>query len=258
MKQLFYIITCLSICVLSCKQSSDKGELEIVSGSTALGEAGTLTFSSSDSLMLTADYYPNEESKGIVILLHQAKFSRGEYNQIAKVLVDSGFACFALDLRSGGAVNGVVNESAALASKMGKPTGAMDALQDIRSAISFIAKNSTKEIYLWGSSYSASLALMEATTNNKVKKVVAFSPGEYLLDQNTVKSAVSELVKPAFITAANAEFDVLVKPIAGVIPSKDLVIYKPSGLSDHGSKTLWLNGPQTEATYRQVVAFLKN
>jgi hypothetical protein len=133
----------------------------------------------------------------------------------------------------------------------------MDARQDIVAAINFVAKNTDKEIYLWGSSYSASLALMEAVNNRNVKKVVAFSPGEYLSTQNTVKEIVADLIKPVFITGANAEFEAIVKPVASVIPSKNLVVYRPKGVSDHGSKTLWLNGLETSLVYEKVTAFLK-
>ena len=257
MNKLFYTITFAALTLMACNSSSDRGELDSVSENIELGDAGTFTFQSADSLPITADYYPNKDAKSIIVLLHQAKFSRGEYNQIAKVLVDSGFACLAIDLRSGGEVNGVKNETAARAEELGKSTEFMDARQDIVAAIDFVAKNSDKEIYLWGSSYSASLALMEAVNNRAVKKVVAFSPGEYLNTQNTVKEVVSSLIKPVFITGGNAEFDMIVNPIVGVIPSKDVVVYKSSGISDHGSKTLWLNGKETDVTYEKVIAFIR-
>jgi dienelactone hydrolase len=257
MNKLFYTITFAALFLAACNSASESNALDSASKNIQFGDAGTTTFQSIDSFAITADYYPNEGAKGIIILLHQAKFSRGEYKQIAKVLVDSGFACLAVDLRSGGEVNGIKNETAAKAIELGKSTEFMDARQDIVSAINFVAKNTAKEIYLWGSSYSASLALMEAVNNRNVKKVVAFSPGEYLSTQNTVKEVVSSLIKPVFITGANAEFDVIVKPIAGVIPSKNLVVYRPEGVSDHGSKTLWLNGKETDLTYEKVIAFLR-
>ena len=257
MNKLFYIIILFVTTLVACNTTSDKGALSSVSNDTPLGQAGKVTFSSADSLTITADYYPNEEAKGIIILLHQAKFSRGEYKQIAKVLVDSGFSCLAVDLRNGGEVNGVNNETAAEALKLGKMNTTMDSRLDIQAAINFVAENSKKEIYLWGSSFSASLALMEAVNNKYVRKVVAFSPGEYLNDQNMVKTAASELLKPVFITGGMAEYDAIVKPIARVIPSKNLETYKPKGISDHGSKTLWINGSETETTYKKVIHFLK-
>jgi len=41
--------------------------------------------------------YPNDGASEIVLLFHQAGFSRGEFKNIAPRLVDSGFECLAVD-----------------------------------------------------------------------------------------------------------------------------------------------------------------
>jgi len=66
-------------------------------------------FASLDGLKVTADVYAssNDPSKPFIILCHQARWSRGEYREIAPKLNKLGFNCMAIDQRSGDSVNDV-------------------------------------------------------------------------------------------------------------------------------------------------------
>jgi hypothetical protein len=71
-----------------------------------------ITFKASDGLQITADLYilnPSENS--FIILFHQARWSRGEYLEIAPKLNKLGFNCMAVDQQSGGEINNIVNET---------------------------------------------------------------------------------------------------------------------------------------------------
>jgi hypothetical protein len=98
---------------------------------------------------------------------------------------------------------------------------------------------------------------MVAAEDSLVSKVVAFSPGEYLSNQNMVKNAVTSLDKPVFITGASAEFDIIVRPIVIALKQASVVEHKPKGLSDHGSKTLWQQGKESSLIYTKVCRFMK-
>jgi len=91
--------------------------LILTQSSNAQGE--TITFPSKDGLTITADtYITNPDNKTpFIVLFHQAGWSRGEYNEIAPKLNKLGFNCMAVDQRSGGSVNGIQNETTALAQK---------------------------------------------------------------------------------------------------------------------------------------------
>ena len=130
--------------------------------------------SPSDGVTVTADHYVASTQNPYIILLHQAGYSR-EYRGCK--LVNLGFNCLAVDLRSGNEVNYVKNATAADAVSKGKSIDYIDAQPDIVAAIDFVSQRSKKPITLLGSSYSASLALVEATNNFKIKSVVVFSPG---------------------------------------------------------------------------------
>ena len=107
-------------------------------------------------------------------------------------------------------VNGVKNKTAAAAISAGKGQTYLDAEQDkdIRAAISKYSGDYNMNIFLWGSSYSSSLALKIATVNEKVDRVLSFSPGEYLTGVN-VGELVKLLDKPSFLTSLKQK---LVKP----------------------------------------------
>ena len=92
------LISFLCIAVLVC----------VLPVSTYAALKDTIRFPSEDGLMVTADLYieKNEKDAPFIILYHQAGWSRGEYAQIAPRLNALGFNCLAVDLRSGGKVNG--------------------------------------------------------------------------------------------------------------------------------------------------------
>src|SRR4030095_9224090 len=158
----------------------------------------TLTFPSRDSVQVTADWYPVEIDMPVILLCHQNRFSRGEYKETAVKLNTFGFNCLAIDQRVGDTVNGVPNETAARAkAKKLQPVYA-DTEKDILAALDFLYVKYNKKIILMGSSYSASLVLKIAATDNRVLAVIAFSPGEYFPDKKFVAKSISGLRKPVF------------------------------------------------------------
>ena len=106
----------------------------------------TIQFPSKDGLEVTGDLYtPNPESSPFIILFHQAGWSRGEYLEIAPQLNDLGFNCLAVDQRSGGKVNGVINQTNTQAKRALKETSYLHAFQDIEAAVELV-----KEMYAEG------------------------------------------------------------------------------------------------------------
>ncbi|MEY2924692.1 MAG: hypothetical protein RLZZ337_1240 [Bacteroidota bacterium] len=258
MKKLFYFIVFGTLAIIGCSGdgSGKKEVLEEQATDVEKGSFKTVTFLSSDSLEITADYYPNPDAKAIIVMFHQSSFSRGEYKDIAPRMVDSGYACLAVDLRSGNFVYDIINQTAAKAKAKGLNPSYLDALVDVKVAIDFADQNSNREIYLWGSSYSAGLALIAAKEDERVKRVIAFSPGEYFSNQSTVRSRILGLNIPIFITGSNEEYDMIIKPLVEVLPKHNVVTFRPESISDHGSKTLWPTSSSSEITYSKLFEFL--
>lgn len=197
-----------------------------------------IQFTSIDGLLITSDLYTVDNPKGFILLCHRSHFNRGEYKEIAPKLTALGFSCMAIDQRSGMNVLGVKNETSSLAKQKGLPTGFLDAKQDIEAAIDYLYEfDHKKPIILVGSSYSASLALLIACNNNKVKAVAAFSPGEYLKGINLAES-VKLLAKPIFITSAKKEVKE-VSQVVRLVNPKYKTYFKPKVEGAHGSRVLW-------------------
>src|ERR1051325_2248742 len=191
-------------------------------------EAQTIiTFPSKDGLPIVADWYPCSKSDAPIILLcHQARFSRGEYKEIAPRLNKYGFNCLAIDQRAGDRVNKIDNETAKFAKERGLSTDYGSAEQDIVAAVKYLNEKYKKRIIIFGSSYSASLALKVAKDNDGVGAVIVFSPAEYFDDKTFVASHCSGLDKPIFATSSKEHVDELNDLIKDVV-SRLKVQYVP-------------------------------
>ncbi len=232
-------------------------------GNTAFAVSGkTIHFSSADGLVLTADLYVTHPPQTpFILLFHQAGWSRGEYLETAPKLNALGFNCLALDQRSGGEVNGIVNQSHAAALKAGKGTTYLDAIQDMQAAIGYVKTNFPKaRIILWGSSYSAALVLrLAGTIKPEPAAVLSFSPGEYFkkLGQSGhfVRDGAQHIQCPVFIASARSEvpaWDAIWKSI----PSGQKVRFIPKTAGHHGSRALWKKFTDSKALWKAVKAFL--
>lgn len=201
----------------------------------------TVTFGTADGLTITADLYVANLSYPYILLLHQAGFSRGEYREIAPKLTKLGYNCLAIDQRSGYEACFVPNLTAAQAAERGLPQSYLDAQPDIEAALAYIKRRTDKPIVLWGSSYSASLALMLAPRELRVGALVVFSPGEYFSGLQVAASAAKVSV-PVFVTASHDECEQIRQVCAG-IKSNLLTTYCPALPGEHGSKALWESNP---------------
>ena len=218
---------------------------------------GSITFLSKDGVIITADLYFVSDTLPYMILCHQAGYSRGEYLETGPKLTKFGYNCIAIDMRSGDEVNGVKNETAFGAKTKNKSTTYLDAEQDILSAIDYAYKKSNKKVILVGSSYSASLALKIGTSNDKVKAVIAFSPGEYFGAKLNLKEAIKNYDKPLFVASTKAEaadVSALIKDIK----SQKKQQCTPSGKGEHGSKALWKASPDCHEYWLTLLMFMRD
>ncbi len=215
----------------------------------------TVTFKTNDGVDVTADLYISNTKNPYIILLHQAGSSRGEFREIAPKLVNLNFNCLAVDLRSGNEINFIANQTALSARSKNVPINYVDAILDIKAAIAYVATRSSDQIILLGSSYSASLALVEATTNFKVKAVVAFSPGEYFNQNDYVKKSTTNLYVPILALSSRPEFSEM-EALLSHIPKKHLSLFKPtSGQGEHGAKSLWESNRSSGEYWMAIAQF---
>jgi dienelactone hydrolase len=223
----------------------------------------TVTFNSEDGLLMTADVYaPYKNGEApVIVLFHQAGWSRGEYGEIAPWLNTLGYNCMAVDQRSGEAVRGVENETALRAKKEDRPTGYISALPDIKAALIYARRHYGKDgVIAWGSSYSAALVLKVAGDSpSLVDGVLAFSPGEYFERAGKTASWVQDAARyikvPVFIASSRKEADAW-SAIFAAIESGNKVSFVPATDGRHGSRALWKKYPDSDAYRDSVQAFL--
>lgn len=205
--------------------------------STEAQTARRVKFPSKDGVTITADMYEVNPDYPWVVLFHMAESSRGEFQRIAPKLNKLEVNCIAVDLRSGKEENFIVNETYVLAKNTGLGTAYLDAEKDMRAAIEKAYLIARKPVIIFGSSYSASLALKLASEMPQVKAVIAFSPGEYFGKELDVAAAAKNLSKPTFIACGSDEKK-YTDAIANAVQSQKKIYFAPPKGGAHGSKSL--------------------
>ena len=225
---------------------------------TIAGAQDKVSFFAEDSLRLTADLYLKNHTSPFILLFHQGSSSRGEYADIAKKLTKLDYNCLAVDLRSGEKINFVANESARNA-KTGKFNNSLiSSGKDIQAALRFIRKYNDKQPILMGSSFSASLCLMEANSNPDIKAVVALSPGEYFRPDVVVKERVNSISVPVFISSTAMEYKYISEMISS-LPKNLVRIYQSAeDEGAHGAKMLWQSTASSNECWLELLLFFKN
>jgi len=224
----------------------------------------SLNFLSKDGLLITADTYisKTEKNRPLIVLFHQAGWSRGEYLEIAPKLNKLGFDALAVDLRSGKAVNGVVNQTAKAARKAGKGMRYVDALPDMEAALLYARKLVGKNgnVIAWGSSYSSALVLqLMGEKPALADAILSFSPGEYFKKSGKpahwIQQSAQSITVPVFITSAKSEKGNWSDIFKG-IKSKNKVSFIPEGSGSHGSRALWNKFSDNKEYWLAVSEFL--
>lgn len=222
------------------------------------GASVPLTLTAADGVKVFAQSYPGPApSAPVILLFHQAGSGKSEYAPIAPRLAKLGYNVLAIDQRSGGDMYAPSNQTVAT---LGKSEPYMDALRDVEAALAWARQtHPSSPVYVWGSSYSASLVfLLAAKHPHDVAAVLAFSPGEYLPDKHAVHAAAQQLRVPVFIDSASDPGEIATaRSIASVIPGSRTVVYVPEK-GVHGSSTLRDDADPAgaAANWAAVTAFL--
>ena len=252
----YFIAISLLFTIMTLTQNSSRAESAAVPENFI-----TVEFNATDGLLITADLYSIDDAHApYIILYHQARYSRGEYREIAPQLNALGFNCIAIDQRSGDAINGVKNETHARAISQGLPTEYTDALPDLVATLNYV-KDMLKadKIIIWGSSYSSALAfVLAAKYPDFVDGVLSFSPGDYFsIDDQSMSDFAKQIECPVFITSAKNEHESW-QAIYDNLATQNKSFFLPETDGYHGSKALWATHPGYEDYWQAVKSFLKN
>ncbi|MBN1949682.1 MAG: dienelactone hydrolase family protein [Bacteroidales bacterium] len=216
-----------------------------------------VSFYAEDSLRITADLYLKDTKAPFILLFHQGDASRGEYSEIAIRLMKLDYNCLAVDLRYGDKINYVRNETANAAKAGDFDRSMLGAQKDIRAALKYIRRYNKEKVILLGSSFSASLCLLEAAGNKDIKAVIALSPGEFFRPELVVKEKIGGIAQPIFISATTLEYDFVKEMFSDISPAS-LHYFQPGrGRGDHGAKMLWKSSESSDQCWLELLLFFK-
>ncbi|MFO7669438.1 MAG: hypothetical protein R6W31_07250 [Bacteroidales bacterium] len=217
----------------------------------------SVTFPSSDSLLITADEYIIEPDHPYILLFHQQQSSRGEFNTIARKLCKMDYNCLAVDLRNGGNNNNVSNETVKRCKESRCASGATAVEGDILSAISFAYEKSRQPVILFGSGANGSLCLKIAAENDNVRAVIALSPGEYFLPEINIRDTISDLRKPTFVTSSLSDSS-YVTEIVSRVSEEYVQVFKPQmGEGERGTLSLGIETKNSSEYWLALLLFFK-
>jgi dienelactone hydrolase len=248
-----------AVVMISCQSGAEKKNVQTDSLLTPKATMEKIEFPSLDKLPVSANLrYSTENTAGFIVLCHMAGYNKSEYRDIAAELFEEGYNTLAIDQRSGGSTSGFENETFNRAVLRDKATGFLDAEQDMIAAVNYVNKTYDVPVILWGSSYSASLALKIGKENEKVKAVIAFSPGEYFSEDSLrIRNYIDNIGKPVFITSSRDEVNDELIGLIDALGPKYVTHYRPKGKGEHGSMSLWNDVPENLEYWKAVKDFLR-
>jgi pimeloyl-ACP methyl ester carboxylesterase len=232
--------------------------LSVVFSSVNVIRVKTITFTSADSLEITADEYIIAPDKPYILLFHEQGSSRGEYHTIARRLCKLDYNCLAVDLRNGGNNSRVSNETARRCRDSRCPMGIDDLSTDVAAAIEYIKGKSELPVILFGSGANGSLSLKIAAENEHVRAVVALSPGEYFMPGLKIQDTIKGLEKPVFITSSKAEIP-YVSELASGLEEDYLTLFEPKrGEGNRGTESLSENNEDNTEYWVALILFFRD
>jgi alpha-beta hydrolase superfamily lysophospholipase len=170
----------------------------------------------------------------VLLLFHQARASRHEYDSLIAGFNQLGYDTLAIDQRFGGDLFGGHNQTV---NALGKSADYLDAVPDLDAALAWARGQRYGKIVAVGSSYSSALVILLAAKHPPgLTAIASFSPGEYFDDKNLMKHAAAKVTVPFYITTDPDEAANVVE-VLNKAHGNNIVQYQPAA-GVHGASTL--------------------
>ena len=223
--------------------------------------AKKVDFTTADNRKVIGNLYHIGSNKPVILLFHQAGYNKYEYADIAPKLNELGYNCLAVDLTGGGEFAEHKNETV----ESGRPLELEDiegrlgnAEGEIAAAIAYVYNSYKTKVILWGSSYSATLALFAGAKEKNVSAVLCFSAFNHFRDARPpLESILPGLKKPFFMTSSKREALRVTEILKDIPLGEHQVHFIPHGEGMHGAKTLWNGRTDAKEYWVAVKDFLK-
>ncbi len=226
--------------------------------SCAQPDKSTISFYSSDSLLITADVYNTSDTLPYLLLIHEQGSSRGEFSEIADRFQKMNFNCLVPDIRNGRSYNYTPNQSARRARNQNKSRTAEAVSADIEAAIKYAAEKSTRKIILLGAGANGSLGLKAAKELEHVRAAIAMSPGEFFLPVFSIEETIAGIQKPLLITSSRMEHPYIVQLMSNVEEEYKTIFVPETSAGERGSAALLPDNPSNSEYWLAMLLFFKD
>jgi alpha-beta hydrolase superfamily lysophospholipase len=238
------------------------GLIGLLSVMSVIAEPTEIQLISKDEVTVYGDVYRADGSKSapVILLFHQGGGdARGEYREIATMLVEHGFNAIAIDQRSGGDRFGELNRTVAALGE--REFGYCDAYQDLEATLAYANDSGFNgPVVVWGSSYSAALVFrLVVEHENAIDAALVFSASAGApLAGCQLQPYMAKVNIPLLALRPQSEFE-----IESV--QQQMAEFKAHGIQTyvadpgvHGSSMLNATrvGASTDATWSVVLEFL--
>jgi pimeloyl-ACP methyl ester carboxylesterase len=211
--------------------------LVIFSAVNAATAQEAVHFYSSDSNKVNGDLYRRNNQYPFILLCPQEGSDRREYLELAPRLLNLEYNCLAVDLRQ--------NSNPA------------DAMNDICASIKYVQQLNSQPVILMGSSVSASLCLILAADNPRIKAVIALNPGEYLQPRKYLCNEVAKISQSVIAFATLQEYPYIQKMLSP-IPAEHLTLFKPeTNTGMRGTKAFYATSQGNDEYWFALTLFFK-
>jgi hypothetical protein len=224
----------------------------------AQAEKVTISYYSSDSLLITADEYLTSDTLAYVILFHDQGSSRGEFSEITHRFQKMNFNCLVVDIRNGGNSNFIPNETAKRCRLEGFNKSVSYVEEDIEASIKYAFEKSGEKVILLGAGANGSLAMKKAKENIFVKAAIALSPGEYFQPYFSIEDTIAGIQKPILITSNKMEYPYQEKILSKVSDDYKTVFAPEVHKGARGTNALLSNNESSGDYWLALLLFFKD
>jgi dienelactone hydrolase len=203
----------LGISLSACKSQPAITSNSSANTATATAATGNsvrrISFDTPDGNRIVGSYYPVEQKNApAVLMLHQWKGTRADFEPLAREFQSKGIAVLTIDGRGFGEST-KPTDGPAQPSRTAEATRGM--LSDVSGATAFLSGQQgldRSRIGIVGASYGSSLAIMDAAADPAIKAVALVSPGlNYQASMATEPAVKSYGARPLLIVAAEDDTD---------------------------------------------------
>lgn len=201
--------------------------------------ADRILFQTSDRVALVGTFLAPAAPKGAVLLLHMMPDDRTSWVGMQEALKQEGVASLAIDLRGHG--ESIHQGENLLDYHLFRDADHQTSMEDVKTAVQWLANRGFAKIGLVGASIGANLAIVYAADHAEIPLLVLFSPGENYHGIKALEAAAKLAPQQTLLLLASQgddqdSFEAATKMLE-VAPSVQKAL-KPYSAGGHGTRLL--------------------